>query len=70
MMKTLSTQLLTDETKEVIARNPDAIDFANREEGIYLTAMTNAKTDFVRRDALVAAFNESVISYAYHYCKM
>ena len=68
-MATLTTKLLTEETKAAVSHLENVVDFANKEEGIYLNAMTNAVCDFDRRNELEIAFNESVMSYAYHYGK-
>lgn len=68
-MPTFTTQLLTAETKSAVARFSNVVDFANKEEEIYLTAMTGAGCDFDRRDELALAFNKSVRSHAYHYGK-
>ena len=65
----LTTQLLTTETKlKVLAYNSEKlVSFCNKEEEVYLSAMTIAKTDFERRDQLIEAFNDSVLSFAFHY---
>jgi hypothetical protein len=68
-MRKFTTQLLTEETKSEVAMFENVVDFANREEELYLAAMTRAGVDFVRRDSLVVSFNESVMSYAFHYGK-
>ena len=66
---TLTTQLLTEETKlKVLAYNSEKlVSFCNKEEDVYLRAMTIAKTDFERRNQLIQAFNDSVISFAFNY---
>ena len=65
-MTHFTTQLLTDETKQSVGQFDNVVEFANREEEIYLNAMTNAVTDFDRRKELIEAFNDSVCSYAYY----
>ena len=66
-MTHFTTQLLTDKTKASVSEFCNVIDFANKEEALYLDAMTNAVCDFDRREELIEAFNDSVLSYAYHY---
>lgn len=68
-MVKFKTQLLTDETKEKYGKFEEVVDFANKEEQLYLRAMTIAaeQGDMERRSELVNAFNDSVRSYAYHH---
>ncbi len=68
-MTTFTTTLLTSETIEEIKsyNNEALIDHANSEELVYLNAMTVAGTDFEKRDSLVLAFNDAVLSFCFNY---